>query len=119
MKRAPVLAVLCPSCRRLAGAWCERPSQHGAFNLHASRKRLADEVSVAQHGETAAIVNTSLTSPTPLRLGLGIWRVGLAMRRTSGAAAVWAEPPAATRWAVSSPGLAGKAVRVVRQVRAQ
>ena len=61
MKRAPVLAVPCPSFRRLAGAQCERPSQHGASNLHAGRTRRAGEVFVAQHGETAAIVNTSLT----------------------------------------------------------
>lgn len=51
----PVAAVACPDCGKRAGARCVRPSGHGAADFHAARKRLADEVFIAQHGPTAWI----------------------------------------------------------------
>lgn len=51
----PVLAVSCPTCGAFAGTWCRRPSGHRASELHADRKRRADEVFIHQHGASASI----------------------------------------------------------------
>lgn len=53
--RHPVLAVECPSCKARAGVWCQRPSEHGAGDLHVERGKLADKVFIEQHGAQASI----------------------------------------------------------------
>ena len=55
----PVLAVRCPTCMAGEGAWCKRPSEHPAGDFHVSRKNLADDVFIDQHGLAASIENTS------------------------------------------------------------
>jgi hypothetical protein len=37
----PVLEVACPQCGARAGAWCVRPSEHQAADLHVDREQLA------------------------------------------------------------------------------
>lgn len=51
----PVLAVPCPDCAARAGAWCARPSEHKAMDLHGRRRQAADQVFIQQHGEDASI----------------------------------------------------------------
>lgn len=55
LHKHPVLAVACPTCRAAAGVWCRRPSEHAAWDLHADRKRLADQVFIDRHGAAASI----------------------------------------------------------------
>ncbi|MEW8092266.1 MAG: hypothetical protein AB2784_21885 [Candidatus Thiodiazotropha endolucinida] len=56
--RHPVLAVACPTCGARVGVWCIRPSEHGAWDLHADRMKLADLVFIKQHGELASVDET-------------------------------------------------------------
>lgn len=51
----PQLAVACPDCGARVGAWCVRPSEHKAPELHAARGAAADAAFIAQHGERASI----------------------------------------------------------------
>jgi len=45
------------------------------MDFHRERKAAADRVFVTQHGEDAQIVNTSIGTPNPRTVAMGIWQV--------------------------------------------
>lgn len=63
----PVMAVRCPDCDKRPGIMCYRPSGHNASDFHRTRKDLADEIFISQHGPKASIERTAegwLIDPT-------------------------------------------------------
>jgi hypothetical protein len=51
----PVLAVLCPVCRKHPGQWCVRSSGHRAMDLYPARRTTADRAFMKQRGPEASI----------------------------------------------------------------
>ena len=46
----PVLAVTCPDCGKADGIKCAWPDGSNSSDFHKSRKELADQIFVTQHG---------------------------------------------------------------------